>query len=214
MRNAIKRIFRGRKAKKKKGQGSRETTDDTTQDEAGDQKPVSWFQPGGQRAYKDPSASLTAASSLNDHQPQQNSIEQNNNKFSDSISSNTSGRYSDRRSTKTSSIISPIREEFDQVSESFHQSSPPQSKTVLSPNNLKKEELAIMASSQINESSALVDDIGSEEDIVRNDMPMGIANNYESIPVMEQTKLPRGGVSVETQAVGRVQVCSFRIIYF
>jgi len=29
---------------------------------------------------------------------------------------------------------------------------------------------------------------------------------YDEIPVMEQTKLPRGGVSVETKAVGRVQV--------
>jgi hypothetical protein len=29
---------------------------------------------------------------------------------------------------------------------------------------------------------------------------------YNDIPVLEQTKLPRGGVSVETKAVGRVQV--------
>jgi hypothetical protein len=31
--------------------------------------------------------------------------------------------------------------------------------------------------------------------------------SYNSIPVLEQTKLPRGGVSIETKAVGRVQVC-------
>lgn len=29
---------------------------------------------------------------------------------------------------------------------------------------------------------------------------------YDSIPLLEQTKLPRGGISIETKAVGRVQV--------
>lgn len=29
---------------------------------------------------------------------------------------------------------------------------------------------------------------------------------YDQIPVLEQTKLPRGGVSIETKAVGRIQV--------
>jgi hypothetical protein len=33
-----------------------------------------------------------------------------------------------------------------------------------------------------------------------------LANSYESIPFLEQTQLPRGGVSVDTKAVGRVQV--------
>jgi len=32
-----------------------------------------------------------------------------------------------------------------------------------------------------------------------------ISNAYDSIPHLEQTKLPRGGISVETKAVGRVQ---------
>lgn len=32
-----------------------------------------------------------------------------------------------------------------------------------------------------------------------------VSRAYDSIPLLEQTKLPRGGVSVETQAVGRVQ---------
>jgi hypothetical protein len=34
----------------------------------------------------------------------------------------------------------------------------------------------------------------------------GLLLSYNQIPVLEQTKLPRGGVSVETKAVGRVQV--------
>ena len=29
---------------------------------------------------------------------------------------------------------------------------------------------------------------------------------YDSIPLLEQTKLPRGGISIETKAVGMVQV--------
>jgi len=33
-----------------------------------------------------------------------------------------------------------------------------------------------------------------------------ISRAYDSIPLLEQTKLPRGGVSIETEAVGRVQV--------
>jgi hypothetical protein len=33
-----------------------------------------------------------------------------------------------------------------------------------------------------------------------------VVKAYDDIPVMEQVKLPRGGVSVETKAVGRVQV--------
>jgi hypothetical protein len=33
-----------------------------------------------------------------------------------------------------------------------------------------------------------------------------ISNAYDSIPLLEQTKLPRGGISIETEAVGRVQV--------
>jgi hypothetical protein len=33
-----------------------------------------------------------------------------------------------------------------------------------------------------------------------------IGDAYDSIPLLEQTKLPRGGISMETKAVGRVQV--------
>lgn len=34
---------------------------------------------------------------------------------------------------------------------------------------------------------------------------------YDSVPILEQTKLPRGGVSVETKAVGRIQVRIFAV---
>ena len=33
-----------------------------------------------------------------------------------------------------------------------------------------------------------------------------VVKSYAAVPLLEQTKLPRGGVSMETQAVGRVQV--------
>ena len=34
-----------------------------------------------------------------------------------------------------------------------------------------------------------------------------VVRSYNTIPLLEQTKLPRGGISMETEAVGRVQVC-------
>lgn len=34
----------------------------------------------------------------------------------------------------------------------------------------------------------------------------GISDAYDSIPLIEQTKLPRGGISMETKAIGRIQV--------
>jgi hypothetical protein len=36
--------------------------------------------------------------------------------------------------------------------------------------------------------------------------PPSLIESYDRIPVLEQTKLPRGGVSVETRSVGRIQV--------
>ena len=33
-----------------------------------------------------------------------------------------------------------------------------------------------------------------------------VIKSYEQVPLLEQTKLPRGGLSMETEAVGRVQV--------
>ncbi len=37
-----------------------------------------------------------------------------------------------------------------------------------------------------------------------------LADAYDSIPLLEQTKLPRGGISMETKAVGRIQVSNLR----
>jgi len=54
----------------------------------------------------------------------------------------------------------------------------------------------------------------TESEVVASEVEVGepphMTKSYNGIPVLEQTKLPRGGVSVETQAVGRVQV---RLIY-
>jgi hypothetical protein len=44
----------------------------------------------------------------------------------------------------------------------------------------------------------------TESDICR-DSP-NVALSYESIPLLELITLPRGGISMDTQAVGRVQV--------
>jgi hypothetical protein len=45
----------------------------------------------------------------------------------------------------------------------------------------------------------------SEERNGFKDSPQ-IKKAYDAIPVLEQNKLPRGGVSIETKAVGRIQV--------
>lgn len=37
--------------------------------------------------------------------------------------------------------------------------------------------------------------------------PPEVSASYNAIPLLEQTSLPRGGISMDTQAVGRVQVC-------
>ena len=179
MRTAIKRIFRRKIAKKKKGPGSREPTDDTTPDEAAD-KPVSLFQPKqGMVETKASSSTLNASSA--------------------SINSKTTGKQSDsnQKSTSSSSVISPIREEFDQASVTSSRKSPTTLKETTKAAETMREPL--------DESDSEYAVNGAIED-----EPAAEANNYDSIPVLEQIKLPRGGVSVETKAVGRVQVRTFQ----
>lgn len=168
MRSAIKRIFRRKSDKKKQGRGSREPTDDSTPDEVGDTKPVSLFQPS-------PPPSTGSGSIATSRSP----------KVGKPLEQRTS------KSTSSSSIISPIREEFDQ-------GSAPLSLEPSSPSNE-----AIRVSQQPPSEKMQTSKGERKEDIP--DAPT-ITNNYAAIPVLEQTKLPRGGVSVETQAVGRVQV--------
>lgn len=43
--------------------------------------------------------------------------------------------------------------------------------------------------------------IEKDADVIRE-----LSEAYDAVPEMEQTKLPRGGISVETAAVGRIQV--------
>jgi hypothetical protein len=38
-----------------------------------------------------------------------------------------------------------------------------------------------------------------------------VVKGYESVPLLETDKLPRGGISLETKAVGRVQVSLFEV---
>ena len=177
MRSAFKRIFRRKADKKKKG-GSREPTDDSTPDEIGDSKPVSLFQPKQQgRIEHTPAPSPAPPSSIRSAPASKPSV---------------SGKAIEQKiakSTSAQSIIAPIREEFDQGSVTSAQLSPVSTRDVKS-------------TSDSPPSDAMKSPLSEEE------MPDGptIANNYAAIPVLEQTKLPRGGVSVETKAVGRVQV--------
>jgi hypothetical protein len=43
--------------------------------------------------------------------------------------------------------------------------------------------------------------------------PPDVAASYAAIPILEQTVLPRGGISMDTKAVGRVQVRLFTMIF-
>jgi hypothetical protein len=44
-----------------------------------------------------------------------------------------------------------------------------------------------------------------------SDEKLAFTQSYDDIPIMEGTSLPRGGISFETKAVGRIQVCLFLI---
>ena len=175
MRSAIKRIFRRKTDKKKQGRGSREPTDDSTPDEVGDTKPVSLFQPKPQGRIENPPPPSSVGSGYT---------------TSRSLKAGKPSEQNTSKSTSSSSIIAPIRQEFDQGS------APPSLES-------STEETKV---SQQSSSDKMKTSIGERNEEIP-DAPT-IANNYAAIPVLEQTKLPRGGVSVETQAVGRVQVRS------
>lgn len=182
MRSAFKRIFRRKTDKKKKGRGFREPTDDSSPDEVGNSKPVSLFQPKQQgRIETTPVSSSIGSGSASKLANSGRLTEQNISK-----------------STSASSIIAPIREEFDKVSVTSANLSPVSSREVKSV-------------SQSNPPETMRPPAENKVDEAPTDGPT-IANNYAAIPVLEQTKLPRGGVSVETKAVGRVQVCFVTII--
>jgi hypothetical protein len=51
----------------------------------------------------------------------------------------------------------------------------------------------------------------ASERVVCKDSPQ-VKKAYDAVPVLEQNKLPRGGVSIETKACGRVQVSNKRRI--
>jgi hypothetical protein len=62
----------------------------------------------------------------------------------------------------------------------------------------------------VSESFKGMSDVGFDvTEIVDANPHASLADAYDAIPLLEQTKLPRGGLSMETKAVGRVQVsCS------
>jgi hypothetical protein len=39
-----------------------------------------------------------------------------------------------------------------------------------------------------------------------------VVAGYNSVPIIELDRLPRGGMSMETKAVGRVQVCTIQAV--
>jgi hypothetical protein len=94
---------------------------------------------------------------------------------------------STRNSVATASEIAPIEEEIEA-----------QVKNKLSPGT----RVATAKMSSNTESEKDTEAMSPPQEA----SPPDLANSYESIPFLEQTQLPRGGVSVDTKAVGRVQV--------
>lgn len=70
--------------------------------------------------------------------------------------------------------------------------------SVGSDKNSRSDSSAVRRGSFLSESEA-------PEREMYEDAP-SVVKAYDAIPVLEQTKLPRGGISMETKAVGRVQV--------
>lgn len=53
-----------------------------------------------------------------------------------------------------------------------------------------------------------MDGAAKDAHLFGDDAP-SVVKSYDAVPLLEQTKLPRGGISMETKAVGRVQVRDF-----
>lgn len=177
MRTSFKRIFR-RKGKNKKKSSDTETADDTTGDEVADSnnRPASLFQPQRQRTIPAGDSTSTV------HTSSQSSIAQSQS----SIARRNSDQLdSTRNSVETASEIAPIEEEVEAQS--------------------KNRSALRVATAKMSSKNT-----ESEKDVQAMPPPgeafPDLANSYESIPFLEQTQLPRGGVSVDTKAVGRVQV--------
>ena len=109
---------------------------------------------------------------------------------------------------KTGSLYNPdSRGEFTvQVPiPSSSQSSPKMSPSEPPSDNVaehsKQQQHSTLPASERSSNGSLGDHLPANPNVLDN-----LTMAYNAIPVLEQTKLPRGGVSVETKALGRVQV--------
>ena len=195
MRNTIKRIFR--RKNDKKGSGVGKTPNESTPDEAS--KPsvsrLSPLPPAPQ-----PKASSNGSSSNNTNNNVLGSIASSlpaTPKFAE-----TSAESKDLRSTASSIVAPPICEEqqLDPPPSSLPVASTPEATQAPLANHPPAENHTMTVNTVASTDNA------EAEDPVAAAAAAAMASTYDAIPVLEQTKLPRGGVSVETKAVGRVQV--------
>lgn len=79
------------------------------------------------------------------------------------------------------------------------------------PGSVRKDEAAVQSESpaaeRIDTDELLkVENLKDAHKHLTPAIMLPVVLSYEQIPLLEQTKLPRGGVSIDTKAVGRVQV--------
>lgn len=116
---------------------------------------------------------------------------------------------SDQRSIETAfSSEKSMPQSVKEVSPQAQEESSPASKPVRMPESTQDALLGTRPPPR-PQPSAIRSEVS--ERLAIDDSPL-IVRSYDAIPVLDQTKLPRGGVSVETQAVGRVQVRAVRVL--
>ena len=72
--------------------------------------------------------------------------------------------------------------------------------------NMSDPKGSLVASQQLDSAQSRPRSASKEVAHTYYDDAPHVIKSYDQIPVLEQTKLPRGGISMETKAVGRVQV--------
>lgn len=181
MRGSFKKLFRRRK-KDKKEPGS---SDFQSEEANTDSKPVSSFH------FQPPDQQRSVRNSSSSSQPTtQRSAEI-------SIGSN-------EQRSRASSDIAPTPETLD------HQAT--KRSPISSPRHTDTSKPAQTMTSTISPAAAhvkddtMVESAGDPDTTLSDVAAAAMAFTYDSVPVLEQTRLPRGGVSVDTKAVGRVQV--------
>eukprot|EP00522_Entomoneis_paludosa_P011531 CAMPEP_0172455762 /NCGR_PEP_ID=MMETSP1065-20121228/12231_1 /TAXON_ID=265537 /ORGANISM="Amphiprora paludosa, Strain CCMP125" /LENGTH=1384 /DNA_ID=CAMNT_0013208239 /DNA_START=266 /DNA_END=4420 /DNA_ORIENTATION=- len=118
----------------------------------------------------------------------------------------TSGPQSiDRQDVVASSASVQKRRSGIQMEENKPSSAPEEAEQAVSTSRQMEENVFSGSAVPAGQPLPNVNETSTGEEFDDEDESPQIVLSYESIPVLEQIKLPRGGVSVDTKAVGRIQ---------